>query len=129
MTLADSTTWLREFYRRFDVETKLLYDREPFWRVCQKCPDGYCCSRSSYVAANKTGNPFLVEDWWLMLEFVQEHFSVADKNGWRATFLRIARTVSFFSATVAASTPTPSRFTPTQTYSFLARWHSSHVLP
>jgi Fe-S-cluster containining protein len=80
MTLADSATWLREFYRRFDVETKLLYDREPFWRICQKCPDGYCCSRSSYVAVNRAGNPFLVEDWLLMLEFVQEHFSVADKK-------------------------------------------------
>jgi Fe-S-cluster containining protein len=69
-----------DFYNRFEAETKLLYKTEPFWRVCQKCPDGYCCSRLTYSVATSEGNPFLIEDWTRMLEYVRDKYSPVQKD-------------------------------------------------
>jgi Fe-S-cluster containining protein len=74
------STWLTGFYRQFDTETKQLYQMEPFWRVCQKCPDGYCCSQVSYAVQSGEGNPFIIEDWGRMLIYIRDVFSPEQKS-------------------------------------------------
>jgi Fe-S-cluster containining protein len=78
--MIDSVKWLAAFYERFEAETKLLYQTEPAWRVCQKCPDGYCCSKPIYSVGASAGNPFLLEDWALMLGYVRDNYSPVQKD-------------------------------------------------
>ena len=80
MNAADATIWLGDYYARFEAETRKLHIKEPFWRICQKCPDGYCCSRATYSVQKGVGNPFLVEDWHRMLTFVKERYSAKDRD-------------------------------------------------
>ena len=81
MDTVESTAWLEDFYARFEAETRLLYKTEPFWRLCQKCPDGHCCSRIIYSVKDWEGNPFIVEDWRRMLTYVRDFFSLGEKAG------------------------------------------------
>ena len=67
------------YYERFQNEIKLLYELEPFWRTCLKCPDGYCCTQQTYKGKGYQGNPYLLEDWWLMLQFVRDNFLNEEK--------------------------------------------------
>ena len=78
--MMDSAKWLKDIYGRFEAETKLLYQTEPFWKVCQKCPDGYCCSKGTYTVETSEGNPFLIEDWSQMLEYVRDKYSSTQKD-------------------------------------------------
>lgn len=80
MGIAETANWLRSFYRRFDEDIKLLYRVEPFWQICQKCPDGHCCGQNSYISLKRNGNPFFIEDWWLMLEYVRDKFNAEDRK-------------------------------------------------
>ena len=81
MGTVESLAWLENFYARFGEETRLLHEIEPFWRPCQKCPDGFCCSRLIYSVQNGgEGNPFIIEDWTRMLKYVQLAFTQANKT-------------------------------------------------
>jgi len=80
MTLAEKSEWLKDFRKRFNDEVKLLYSEEPFWRACEKCTDGYCCSHKIFPVKQSTGNPFSAEEWWLQMEYVRDHFSAEDKK-------------------------------------------------
>lgn len=80
MSIAETANWLRSFYRRFDEDIKLLYRVEPFWQICQKCPDGHCCGQNSYISLKRNVNPFSIEDWWLMLEYVSDKFNAKDRK-------------------------------------------------
>ena len=80
MGLGEKILWLQDFYQRFDDDAKGLYQKERVWAVCQKCPDGWCCGRNSSLSLKRRGNPFLVEDWSLMLEHVRTHFTAEEKK-------------------------------------------------
>jgi Fe-S-cluster containining protein len=80
MTLAEKSEWLKDFRKRFNDEVKLLYSAEPFWRACEKCADGYCCSHKIFPVQQSAGNPFSAEEWWLQMEYVLDHFSAEDKQ-------------------------------------------------
>ena len=80
VTLDENILWLQDFYRRFDEDVKRLSQQERIWAVCQKCPDGWCCGRNSYISLKRRGNPFLVEDWSLMLEHVRTRFTADEKK-------------------------------------------------
>lgn len=87
--------WLEGFYSRFEAEAKKLYDTEPFWRVCRKCPDGHCCTRISYSAQNWEGDPFIIEDWVRMLTYVRDGFSPEQKSRLIRTTLSNAKNCIF----------------------------------
>jgi Fe-S-cluster containining protein len=78
--IRENIAWLREFYARFDEDVKLLYSLETTWLPCIKCLDGHCCGRNSYVSLRRQTNPFAVEDWQFMLEYVRDNFSPEDKK-------------------------------------------------
>ena len=80
MSRSNTLIWLKDFYRRFEAEIGNLYERESFWRTCQNCPDGYCCSHATYIALHRASNPYLYEDWWLMLEYIRDNFSAIEKR-------------------------------------------------
>ena len=80
MSMMDSTKWLVDFYTRFEADTKLLYETEPLWHVCRKCPDADCCSKPIYSVGASLGNPFLLEDWTLMLEYVRDRYTSVQKD-------------------------------------------------
>ena len=77
---SNTLVWLKDFYGRFEADATRLYAREPLWRVCRNCPDGYCCSRPTYIARTRAFNPYLYEDWRLMLEYIRDNFSTIDKK-------------------------------------------------
>ena len=77
--MVENIKWLRNLYARFDADVKRLHDIESTWLACRKCPDGFCCSRGTYVFPQNS-NPFLIEDWWLMLEYVRDNFGASDKE-------------------------------------------------
>jgi Fe-S-cluster containining protein len=79
VTLADSVAWFKDFYRRFDEDVRLCTKVEPFWQTCQRCPDGYCCGQLT-LPVIQGRNPFVAEDWWLMVEYVRDKFSAKDKK-------------------------------------------------
>jgi Fe-S-cluster containining protein len=80
MSIKETTNWLQSFYKNFDVDVEHLSQLEPFWHVCRKCADGYCCGTNSYISLKSKSNPFLIEDWWLMLEYVRDNFSMQEKK-------------------------------------------------
>ena len=80
MVLDDNIYWLLDFYQRFDEDVKKLHQQENVWAACRKCPDGWCCGRNSYVSLKRQGNPFIIEDWHLMLEHVRTRFTAAEKK-------------------------------------------------
>jgi Fe-S-cluster containining protein len=77
---SESAAWLAGFYTRFEAETRLLHKTEPFWRACQRCPDGHCCYHLTYSVQSGVGNPFMIEDWQSMLMYVRDAFSRQEKN-------------------------------------------------
>jgi Fe-S-cluster containining protein len=87
MGMAENLIWMRDFNRRFDEEVKQLYAREPFWQVCQKCPDGYCCGHIIFPVQKRPVNPFLAEDWWMKLEQARDNFSANDRKLLRSNIL------------------------------------------
>jgi Fe-S-cluster containining protein len=80
MGIRETTSWLQSFYQKFDADVNHLGQLEPFWHACRKCPNGYCCGTNSYISLKSKNNPFLIEDWWLMLEYVRDNFSPQDKK-------------------------------------------------
>jgi Fe-S-cluster containining protein len=80
MSIKETSDWLLSLYQRFNEDVKRLNQLEPFWQICNRCPDGHCCGTNSYVSLKSSGNPFLIEEWWLMLEFVRDRFSDKDKK-------------------------------------------------
>ena len=78
--VAENIAWLRGLYARFDEDVKLLHRVENAWLPCKKCPDGHCCGRNSFISLQRRSNPFALEDWWLMLDFVRRNFSAEDKK-------------------------------------------------
>jgi Fe-S-cluster containining protein len=80
MNNIESAVWLDEFYNSFEAEARGLYKIEPFWRVCQSCPDGHCCSHMTYSVQSGVGNPFIVEDWERMLKYLRDVLSLDEKN-------------------------------------------------
>jgi hypothetical protein len=68
MGITENLIWMCDINARFDEHVKELYKREPFWRLCSTCPDGHCCSKVIFPVLNRKGNPFLAEDWWMMLD-------------------------------------------------------------
>jgi Fe-S-cluster containining protein len=80
MGIAENLIWMRDFNRRFDREVDKLYKTEAFWQRCRKCADGHCCGHIIYPVLNRSGNPFMAEDWWLMLEYAKKHFTPADRK-------------------------------------------------
>lgn len=80
MGITENLIWMCDINARFDEHVKELYKREPFWRLCSTCPDGHCCSKVIFPVLNRKGNPFLAEDWWMMLEYARDHFSAADRG-------------------------------------------------
>jgi Fe-S-cluster containining protein len=79
MSNPNTAAWLDEFNRRFEQDVRKLHRKEPFWAVCQHCPDGYCCSKTIYATQQWSGNPYLIEDWSRMLVYVRDIFSNEDK--------------------------------------------------
>lgn len=71
MCMTENINWLKDFNRRFDAEVKQLHMREPFWQLCRRCPDGHCCGDIIFPVKNRLGNPFLAEEWWMMLDQVR----------------------------------------------------------
>ena len=80
MGIVENLVWMRDFNRRFDKEIKKLQKKESFWRKCYQCPDGHCCGHIVYPVLNRPDNPFMAEDWWIMLEHAKNHFSSADRK-------------------------------------------------
>ncbi|MCL2149768.1 MAG: YkgJ family cysteine cluster protein [Dehalococcoidia bacterium] len=80
MGLDENILWLQDFHRRFEIDVKELHRRESIWAACQKCPDGWCCGRNSYISLKRRSNPFIVDDWYLMLEHVRTRFTPAEKK-------------------------------------------------
>lgn len=80
MSLAQKAEWLRDFRQRFAGEVKQLYSVEPFWRACEKCADGYCCSHKIFPVLQSQGNPFNAEELWLQWEYVRDHFTAEDRK-------------------------------------------------
>lgn len=78
--MQENIAWLKDFYRRFDGEVKLLYRNEPFWNTCNKCSDGYCCAHAIFPVLQSAGNPFSAEEWWIQLEYARDHFTPEEKK-------------------------------------------------
>ncbi len=87
MPMLATVAWLKDFNLRFEAEVRRLAAVEPFWRPCQRCGDGACCSERTFAASALARQPFQVEDWWLMLEYVRDHFSPADRQQLAANIL------------------------------------------
>ena len=80
MAIPDNIEWLRDFYARFEEDVNALHNAERTWSACKKCPDGYCCGKNSFISLKRRSNPFILEDWWLMLEQVRDSFSREQKK-------------------------------------------------
>ena len=80
MGITENLIWMCDINARFDEHVKELYKREPFWRLCSTCPDGHCCSKVIFPVLNRKGNPFLAEDWWMMLEYARDNFNARDRK-------------------------------------------------
>jgi len=80
MGIAENLAWMRDFLHRFDIEVKKLNKKEPFWLKCNQCPDGHCCQCIIYTVLSRRDNPFMAEDWWLMVEYAKNHFSSSDRK-------------------------------------------------
>ncbi|MDD5604904.1 MAG: hypothetical protein PHX29_03205 [Dehalococcoidales bacterium] len=80
MSFQDSLAWLTEFRERFDEDVRRLTAKEPLWQKCRNCPDGHCCGHDIYPVTVSRINPFRLEEWWLMLEYVKNYFSEKDKK-------------------------------------------------
>lgn len=80
MGITENLAWMRDFNRRFEKEINKLLSKESFWRKCSHCPDGHCCGNIVYPVLNRWSNPFMAEDWWLMLEHVRNQFSSTDRK-------------------------------------------------
>ena len=80
MGIAENIEWLRGFYARFDEDIEYLHQIESTWLPCKKCPDGHCCGRNSYFSLQRHSNPYVIEDWRLMLDYVSKNFSAEEKK-------------------------------------------------
>ncbi|MBN1368610.1 MAG: YkgJ family cysteine cluster protein [Dehalococcoidaceae bacterium] len=80
MQLLDNLNWLKDFKERFDKDVSLLLKKEPLWEKCRNCPDGYCCGHDIYPVTMSYLNPFRLEEWWLMLEYVKDNFTEGQKK-------------------------------------------------
>jgi Fe-S-cluster containining protein len=80
MGILENTEWLRDFYARYEEDENALHSVERTWAVCKKCPDGYCCGKNSFISLKRRSNPFILEDWWMMLEQVRDNFSREQKK-------------------------------------------------
>lgn len=80
MGIENTAKWLKEFNSRFDREVAGLYKVEPFWRACNLCGNGYCCGQAALAVSHRPNNPFLLEEWWLLLEYVRDNFTEQDKK-------------------------------------------------
>jgi len=80
MSLQERTEWIKDFRQRFSRDVELLYRVEPFWRTCNQCNSGYCCSHKTLFVLRSQGNPYDAEEWWLQLEYVRDYFTNAQKK-------------------------------------------------
>ncbi len=80
MGIEDTARWLKEFNGRFAMDVAGLYKIEPFWRACNLCVNGYCCGQAALAVSHRPNNPFLLEEWWLLLEYVRDNFTEPDKK-------------------------------------------------
>ena len=76
----DNIAWLADFRERFDEDVRRLMEKEPLWQKCRNCPDGYCCGHGIYPVTMSRVNPFRLEEWWMMLDYVKANFSENDKK-------------------------------------------------
>jgi len=77
MTFTERLEWIKKFRERFERENELLYRVEPSWHACKKCKDGYCCAHKTYAVEKCSYNPLMIEEWWIMLEYVKTNFNSA----------------------------------------------------
>ncbi len=79
-TVAGNIDWIKQLRQRFDKDVKGLMEREPLWQKCRNCVDGYCCGHEIYPVKKSRLNPFRLEEWWLMLEYVKNNFCDEDRK-------------------------------------------------
>ncbi len=80
MGIFENMAWIKDFRQRFDSDINYLTGKEPLWKTCAGCRDGHCCGHDIYPATVSQLNPYRLEEWWLMLEYVRDNFSVEEKK-------------------------------------------------
>ena len=68
----DALTWLHDFYRRYEEDTRALFATEPFWQTCGNCPDGDCCTSQTI--------PVMSPEWDNIVQYVRCNFSQRNKD-------------------------------------------------
>ena len=68
----ESTEWLSKLYERFENDIQMLFQKEPLWKDCSNCSDGYCCQRETV--------PVMSPEWDNIIKYVKSNFTNIDKR-------------------------------------------------